>query len=210
PDLPSATFRPRGRSLRHLIRTATFWAALLLIAPGAALAQSAVPAPVPAPAPAAESAPQAREDMRQLLETLRNPEKRAALERQIEGLLAVQEQVAPPPEEHGLGASVLATLSAGFRELGGFVAGMSGAFGDSGRLWAWLERQTISPAMRALWLDIFAGAALSIGGALLAAFALRFALAPARRRLARRAEGGLFRRIRFSAARVVLDLVPAF
>jgi len=208
--LPSATFRPRGRSLRHLIRTATFWAALLLIAPGAALAQSAVPAPVPAPAPAAESAPQAREDMRQLLETLRNPEKRAALERQIEGLLAVQEQVAPPPEEHGLGASVLATLSAGFRELGGFVAGMSGAFGDSGRLWAWLERQTISPAMRALWLDIFAGAALSIGGALLAAFALRFALAPARRRLARRAEGGLFRRIRFSAARVVLDLVPAF
>ena len=61
------------------------------------------------------SAPPAatREDLQNMLETLRDPAKRDELAKQLETMLQVQ-QAAAPPEEQGIGASMLSALSTGF------------------------------------------------------------------------------------------------
>ncbi|HWA51121.1 MAG TPA: mechanosensitive ion channel domain-containing protein [Dongiaceae bacterium] len=204
-----------------------FLAAILILCSlmsGATLAQSPTP-PSPGPvetgpvetgpaetAPAANGeSPQAQLQLRQLLETLRDDDKRGELERQIEGLLAAQAQAQPSepkPEELGLGARVLAAVSAGFNQFSQFVDRTGRAFGDSAHLWDWLERQGLNPRLRSIWLEILRDVAMTIGGGLLVAYGVRAALTTPRRRLAHRAEGSLFRRIRFSAARFVLDFLP--
>jgi moderate conductance mechanosensitive channel len=179
-----------------------------------AVAQSTPPAPPPSHAPAETAAPgdgespQAQVQLQQLLETLRDDEKRADLERQIEGLLAAQQAAEPKPEELGLGARVLSGASAAFSRFSQFIDHTGRAVGDSTDLWNWLERQGLSPRMRSIWLEILRDVAMTIGGGMLVAYGLKFALTVPRRRLAHRAEGSLFRRVRFSAARFALDFLP--
>jgi small conductance mechanosensitive channel len=182
---------------------------------GHAIAQSAAPVIPPSQAPAETATPadgeipQSQSQLRQLLETLRDDAKRTELEQQIEGLLAVQAQPpAPKPEELGLGARVLAAVSTGFSEFSQFIDRTGRAFGDSAHLWDWLERQGLNPRMRSIWLEILRDVAVTVGGGMLVAYGVRAALTAPRRRLAHRAEGSLFRRIRFSAARFVLDFLP--
>jgi moderate conductance mechanosensitive channel len=187
--------------------------AVHLVASGVAVAQSAAPVAPPSHAPAETAAPadgetpQSQIQLQQLLETLRDDAKRTELEQQIEGLLAVQ-KTAAKPEELGIGARVLAAVSAGFNSFSQFVDRTGRAFGDSAHLWDWLERQGLNPRMRSIWPEILRDVAMTIGGGMLIAYGVKLALTAPRRRLAHRAEGSMFRRFRFSAARFVLDFLP--
>ena len=79
----------------------------LCMAAASAGAQSPVPKPIPSED---QSAPPAatREDLQNMLDTLRDPAKRDELAKQIETLLQVQQ--APPPEEQGIGARMLRAM----------------------------------------------------------------------------------------------------
>jgi small conductance mechanosensitive channel len=182
---------------------------LALAAPQASAqsAQSAQSAPQPAPSNAQPGQRQAtREDLQDLLHTLQDPAKRDALSKQIETLLAVEQKA--PPQERGLGARTLATLSSGFQQISAFMEQLGRGVDDSSHLLSWLETQGSDPTLRDMWLDIGADLALSLGAGLIVAYAVGIGVKTGRRRLAQRVGGRWFRRIRFAAARLVLELLP--
>jgi moderate conductance mechanosensitive channel len=181
-----------------------------------ALAQMPTPAPPPAPVP--QSAPAenhalpptaSREDLQNMLDTLRDPAKRDALTKQIETLLQLQQQEQTvPPEDQGLGARMLDALSAGFQQFSQFMEEVGRSFGASGHLLAWFEIQASDPRLRAMWLDIGEDVAVSLGAGALVALAVGYAVKAGRRRLVARANDRLFRRFRLAAERLVLELMP--
>ena len=180
-------------------------------APPSASAQTANPAPQSGGA-ATENQPAtsepARQDLQDMLETLRDPAKRDELARQIETILEVQQGEAAPQEEPGIGARILDTLSSWFEQFGQSMQYLGKSFDSSGHLSNWLEAQRSDPVRRAMWLEIGQDLALSLGAGLIVAFATWFAIKAARRRLAVRAGDRLFRRIRFASARLALELLP--
>jgi small conductance mechanosensitive channel len=187
-------------------------AALALgIAASHALAQSPAPAPQQTPSPSEERAlapGTTPDDLRTMLETLRDPAKREALAGQIETLLRLQQAEGTPPEEPGIGARILGALSLAFQAFSEFLERVGRSFGASGHLLAWLEVQGADPRLRAMWLEIGEDLALSLGTGLLAAYAIGLAARAPRCRLASRAGDRLFPRMRFAAARLLLELLP--
>ncbi|HEY1386718.1 MAG TPA: mechanosensitive ion channel domain-containing protein [Dongiaceae bacterium] len=160
------------------------------------------------PAPRPQGQPQvAREDLQNLLDTLKDPAKRDALTRQLEALLQVEQQ-APPPQERGVGARALATLSTSFTQFSQFMEQLGRGFGDSGHLLSWLEVQGSDPTLREMWLNVGTDLLLSVGVGLVVAYLIHLGVKAARRRLAHHAGDRLFRRIRFAAARLALELLP--
>ncbi|MEZ5830580.1 MAG: mechanosensitive ion channel [Dongiaceae bacterium] len=155
-----------------------------------------------------QSLPTDREDLQHLLDTLRDPEQRAALEKQIETLLAVQQQQPEVVEKRGFGADLLEGFSSAYARVKDSLNQLQGAFGQSSRLWTWLNQQAADPTLRDLWIQIIVAAAISVGGGLVVAYLIDRALAGLRRRLAGRVTDSVFRRIRFSIARLVVDFVP--
>ena len=145
-----------------------------------ALAQTPALVPVPKSTPSDDHAvpPAAtREDLQNTLETLRDPEKRDALAKQIETLLQVQQaEPTPPPEEQGIGARLLGAFSTGFQQVSDFMERAGRAFGASGHLLAWLKLQGSDPIQRAMWLGIGRDLALSLGAGLVAAYAINLAV----------------------------------
>lgn len=181
---------------------------LVLATPHATAQTVPQPKQQPSSDAATEAAPQpVREDLQKLLDTLRDPAKRDELARQTETLLQVEQQ-APPPEERSFGARILEALSAGFRDLSQSIQQVAHGFGDSNRLLLWLETQASDPQRRAMWLDVAKDFALSLGGAAIVAWVVGLGVARARQRLADRAGDRLFRRIRFAAVRLVLEVLP--
>jgi len=180
----------------------------LCVAAPQAIAQTAVPVPKSTPS-ADQSAPPAatREDLQNMLKTLRDPAKRDEFAKQIETMLQVQ-QAAAAPEEQGIGASMLSALSTGFQEFSQFIENVARSFGATGNLLSWLEVQGSDPRLRAMWLEIGKDLALSLGAGALAAYMVGFAVRSGRRRLAARAGHPMFRRVRFAATRLVLELLP--
>lgn len=192
---------------------AAFFAFALFLPTLPAHAQAVVAPPASAEASGAELAgPELAsdakpEDLQALLETLRDPTKRDALAGQIEALIALQQQ-APAQEELGLGGHVLAAFSTSFNRFNAVIERFASDFGDSDRLRAWLERQWIDPFQRGMWINLLRDVTVAVGGGLALSHLVFLALGPVRRRLALRAVGGIFRRVRFAAARLVLDLLP--
>jgi moderate conductance mechanosensitive channel len=181
----------------------------LCMAASPAGAQTALPIPKSTPSADQPAPPAAsREDLQNMLETLRDPAKRAELEKEIETLLQVQEAAEPPPEEQSIGASMLTAFSAGFQKFGQFMEEVARSFGATGKLLTWLEVQGSDPRLSAMWLEIGKDLGLSLGAGVLAAYLVGFAVKSGRRRLAKRAGDRLFRRIRFAAARLALELLP--
>jgi moderate conductance mechanosensitive channel len=183
----------------------------LCIAVPQAGAQTAVPSPQPKSTPGEQhSAPPAasREDLQDMLDTLRDPAKRDELTKQIETMLQVQQAEAPPPEEQGIGARMLGAFSAAFQRLSDSMEGLGRSFGSSGHLLAWLELQGSDPTLQAMWLEIGEDLALSLGAGLLVAYVINLAVKAGRKRLAMRAGDRLFRRFRFATVRFVLELLP--
>ena len=123
-------------------------------------------------------------------------------------MLQVQQAAAPPEEEQGIGARMLSALSTGFQQFSEFLEKVARSFGATGNLLTWLEVQGSDPQRRAMWLEIGKDLALSLGAGALAAFLVGFAVKSGRRRLAMRAGDRMFRRIRFAAARLALELLP--
>jgi moderate conductance mechanosensitive channel len=174
-----------------------------------AVAQTAVPVPKSTPS-ADQSAPPAatREDLQNMLETLRDPAKRDELAKQIETMLQVQQAEAPPPEEQGIGARMLGAFSAAFERLNDSMEELGRSFGSSGHLLAWLELQGSDTTLQAMWLEIGEDLALSLGAGLLVAYVINLGVKAGRKRLAMRAGDRLFRRFRFATVRFVLELLP--
>jgi small conductance mechanosensitive channel len=181
---------------------------VLVVAVPDAVAQSAVSLPKATPSAEPAATPAARDDLQDMLDTLRDPAKRDELARQIETLLQVQQAETVPEEQQGIGARMLGALSAAFQDLSRFMEKAGRSFGASGHLLAWLELQGSDPALRAMWLGIGEDLALSLGAGLLVAYVVNLAVRAGRQRLALRAGDRLFRRIRFAAARFVLELLP--
>ncbi|HET6158014.1 MAG TPA: mechanosensitive ion channel domain-containing protein [Dongiaceae bacterium] len=183
----------------------------LSIAVPQAIAQTPAPVPQPKSTPSEQqSNPPAatREDLQNMLQTLRDPAKRDALAKQVETLLQVQQAGAPPAEERGVGARVLSTLSSGFQQFTQFTEQMGHGFGGSGHLLSWLEVQGSDPTLRGMWMNIGTDLGLSLGAGLIVAYLVSLAVKAGRRRLALRAGDRLLRRIRFAAARLVLEILP--
>ena len=182
--------------------------ALCMAAPQAG-AQTVVPVPKSTPSEDQSAPPAAtREDLQNMLETLRDPAKRDELAKQIETMLEVQQPEAPPPEEQGIGARMLSALSTGFQQFGEFMEKVARSFGATGNLLTWLEIQGSDQQLRAKWVEIGKDLALSLGAGALAAYAVGFAVKSGRRRLAARAGDRMFRRVRFATTRLVLELLP--
>jgi small-conductance mechanosensitive channel len=197
--------RPRG-----WLAPALAAVALCMAVPSAA-AQTAVQTPQPKSTPSEDHAPApaaTREDLQNMLDTLRDPAKRDELAKQIETMLQVQQSAAPPPEEQGLGARMLGAFSAAFQGFSTFAEDLGRSFGGSGHLLAWLELQGSDPRLRAMWLGIGQDLALSLGAGLIVAFVVNLAVKAGRQHLARRAGDRLARRIRFATVRFVLELLP--
>jgi small conductance mechanosensitive channel len=187
----------------------TLAALALCIAAPQAIAQTAIPVPKSAPSEDQAAPPAAsREDLQNMLETLRDPARRAAMEKQIETLLQVQQAQEPPPEEQSIGANMLAAFSAGFEQFSQFMEKVARSFGATGNLLTWLEVQGSDPRLSAMWLEIGEDLGLTLGAGALAALLAGFAVKSGRRRLAQRAGDRLFRRIRFASARLALELLP--
>ena len=193
--------------LRGWLAPALAALALCLAAPQAA-AQTAVPVPKSTPSEDQSTPPAAsRDDLQNMLDTLRDPARRDELAKQIETMLQVQ-QAAPPPEEQGIGARMLGAFSAAFQRLNEFMDELERSFGASGHLLAWLELQGSDPTLRAMWLEIGEDLALSLGAGLVVAYVASLGVKAGRKRLAMRAGDRLFRRIRFATVRFVLELLP--
>jgi small-conductance mechanosensitive channel len=193
--------------LRGWLAPALAALALCMAAPQA-IAQTAVPVPKATPNEDQSTPPAAtREDLQNMLDTLRDPAKRDELAKEIEILLQVQE-AAPPEEEQGIGARMLGALSTGFQQFSEVLETLARSFGATGNLLTWLEVQGSDPQLRAMWVEIGKDLALSLGAGALAAFVVGFAVKSARRRLAMRAGDRMFRRIRFAATRLALELLP--
>jgi small-conductance mechanosensitive channel len=184
--------------------------ALALCMPASpASAQTAVPIPKSSPSENQSAPPAAsREDLQNMLDTLRDPAKRDELAKQIETMLEIQQAEEPPPEEQGIGARMLGAFSAAFQRLTDFMEELSRSFGGSGHLLAWLELQGSDPTLRAMWLEIGEDLAISLGAGLLVAYVINLGVKAGRKRLAMRAGDRLFRRIRFATVRLVLELLP--
>jgi small conductance mechanosensitive channel len=181
----------------------------LCIAASDASAQTAVPIPKSAPSEDHSAPPAAnREDLQDMLETLRDPAKREELENEIETLLQVQEAAEPPPEEQSIGASMLTAFSAGFQKFSQLMEEVGRSFGATGNILTWLEVQASDPRLSAMWLEIGKDLGLSLGAGALAAYLAGFIVKSGRRRLAQHAGDRLFRRIRFAAVRLLLELLP--
>jgi moderate conductance mechanosensitive channel len=185
----------------------TLTAVALSIAVPHAGAQTTAPQPKPA-AGEEHSAAATREDLQNMLETLRDPAKRDELAKQIETLLQVQRPETVPEEEQGIGARILGALSTAFRDFSDFMQGLGRSFGASGHLLVWLETQGGDPALRAMWLEIGKDLAISLGAGLIVAYVVNRGVKKARRRLALRAGERLPRRIRFAFARLSIELLP--
>ncbi|HKP26935.1 MAG TPA: hypothetical protein VJV39_23905, partial [Dongiaceae bacterium] len=116
-----------------------------MVAPPA-IAQTAVQIPKSTPSADQATPPAAtREDLQNMLETLRDPAKREELEKEIETLLHVQEAQEPPPEEESIGANMLVAFSAGFQQFGLFMEELARDFGATGKILTWLETQGSDP-----------------------------------------------------------------
>ena len=172
-----------------------------------AIAQTPFPAPQPKSTPTQQAQP-TREDLQNMLQTLRDPAKRDELAKQIETLLAVQKPATVPEQDRGMGARVLGALSAAFQQFSQFMEEVARGFGGSGHLLSWIETQASDPTLRAMWLDIGEDLAVSLGAGFIVALLISIGVKAGRRRLALRAGDRLFRRIRFAAARLILELLP--
>ncbi|WP_162916996.1 mechanosensitive ion channel domain-containing protein [Dongia deserti] len=178
-------------------------------------ANAQTPSPAPAPEPTAtpgdkQAAPASgtREDLQNMLDTLRDPAKREELEKQIETLLAVQQPEPAPEEQPRIGMRILDTLSSGSEQFSQTLEDLGRGFGASGQLLSWLEIQATDPMRRAMWIDVGWDLVLSLGAGFLVAYVIAVLVRAARHRLAQRAGDRLFRRIRFSAARLLLEMLP--
>jgi small-conductance mechanosensitive channel len=194
--------------LRGWLAPALAGLALCMAAPQAS-AQTAVPVPKSTPSEDQSAPPNAsREDLQNMLETLRDPAKRDELAKQIETMLQVQQAGAPPEEEQGIGARMLGGFSAVFQRVTDFMEELGRSFGSSGHLLTWLELQGSDLTLRAMWIEIGEDLALSLGAGLLVAYIINLAVKAGRKRLAKRAGDRLFRRFRFATVRFVLELLP--
>jgi small-conductance mechanosensitive channel len=201
--------KPMGR-LRGWLAPALAALALCIAVPHTA-AQTATQTPQPKSTPSEDhaAAPAAtREDLQNMLDTLRDAAKRDELAKQIETMLQVQQSAAPAPEEQGLGARMLGAFSAAFQDFSTFADDLGRRFGESGHLLAWLELQGSDPRLRAMWLGIGQDLTLSLGAGLIVAFVVNLAVKAGRQRLALRAGDRMARRIRFAMVRFVLELLP--
>ncbi|NJM93091.1 MAG: hypothetical protein HC861_11255, partial [Rhodospirillaceae bacterium] len=133
-------------------------AVALCMAVPPAVGQTAIPIPKSTLSEDQSAPPAAsREDLQNMLETLRDPAKREELEREIETLLQVQKAAEPPPEEQSIGASMLAAFSAGFQQFSQSMESVARNFGATGNILTWLEVQGSNPRLSAMWLESRAG-----------------------------------------------------
>jgi small-conductance mechanosensitive channel len=182
--------------------------ALCMAAPFA-VAQAAVPVPKSTPSEDQSAPPVAsREDLQNMLETLRDPAKRAEMEKEIETLLQIQQAQERSPEEESIGANMLAALSTGFEQFSEFMKKVAQSFGATGKLLTWLEIQGSDPRLSAMWLEIGKDLGLSLGAGAVASYLASLAVRPVRHRLAMSVGDRMFRRIRFAAVRLALELLP--
>ncbi len=156
--------------LRGWLAPALAALALCMAAPHA-IAQTAVPVPKSTPS-ADQSAPPAatREDLQNMLETLRDPAKRDELAKQIETMLQAQQAAGRRRRSKASARGMLSALSTGFQQFGQFMENVARGFGATGNLLTWLEVQGTDPQLRAMWLEIGKDLALSLGAGALAAY----------------------------------------
>ena len=145
-----------------------------------------------------------REDLADLLATLRDPAARGALIRRIETLTALDD---PPTAEAGAGLPLarlserLADLASGFSELGRNL-------GTPGRISSWFGEQVSNPNRRAFWSEALKQLAIVLAAALILWQIARALLRRPRMYVEAREAPTLWVRVPLLAVRTALDLVP--
>ncbi len=149
----SPALRPPHRPSCIRLLAACLVAVVTLSASAPAQEATAVTAPAPAVAPAA-TATQAK----QLLETVSDPHKRAALTQTLQTLAKTAPAAAPPPKPalplapDSLGAELLLQLSTGAGNLTRQADAFGRTFANFPLAWRWLGGLAADPARRALLL----------------------------------------------------------
>jgi moderate conductance mechanosensitive channel len=146
--------------------------------------------------------------LRQLRDTLQDPQKRDQLIAQVTALLALEESRVATPTPPGIGARLLDTLSYAFSWVADGIDILAARFADPAPLWQWARSQITDPQQRALWRSTMFYIAVVVAGGFLTWLAVGFALGRARRGILNREPSGWGHRIRLTAGRLALDLVP--
>ncbi len=146
--------------------------------------------------------------LKQLLDTLRDPQKREQLTGQIATLIALDESRAAAPPPPGLGGRVLDALSSGFAWASDSIDVLAARLADPAPLWRWAVQQATDPGQRALWRNTTLYIAIVLGGGFAAWLLAGFALTSPRRRMLRREAPRWGGRLRLTAWRLVLESAP--
>lgn len=175
------------------------------LSPMPAWSQSAGSTTVPDAAPPPPSSAAA---LKQLLDTLQDPQKRDRLRTQIAALIAIEESRVAAPTAPGIGGRVLDTLSSGVAWMANGIDVLAARLADPAPLWRWASLQITDPGQRMLWRSAAFYVAIVLAGGFLARLLAELAAARVRRRILARTASGWGQRIRLTAGRLALDLVP--
>lgn len=171
-------------------------------------------APVFAQAPAsppAEAVPQASdEQLRDLVETLRDESAREHFVGRLEALLALRETETKAEAEKPdtLGAIFLATVSAQVQRVSGTVAETAQFFAEAPLAIAWVKEQIKDPEARQGWTEVITKLAMVLGISFVAQWLARWLLSMPRRAIEAKPIDSWLTRTGYLVAMTLLDLVP--
>lgn len=194
---------------------------LVLLAPVLGLLVLAV-APAPTPAqqleagsgltaaaePGAEVVPGSEQQLRELIESLKDPERRARLIADLEALLAAKAEApdAETPEDVvGWTLGEISSWTAVIRDIAQSVAD---SLGEAPELLVWLEEQIRDPATRAVWISVGVRVVAVLGIGALAHVTIGLALRGVRGRLTSGAPAGPLEFILRLIAWIVVEVLP--
>ncbi len=175
--------------------------------PKAAPASSA--APSTAPAAAAQLPPGTTVDqLRTLVDTLKDDSKRARLVSELELMLAAQQKTQAPATAPGVGARVIAGVSERIDNISHHLVRAASVVLDVPRLAHQLGAQVSSPETRARWGAVAWKVLLALIAGALAAIVVRYALRRPRRAIEARTIANVWARLLYAIAWLALALAP--
>ncbi|MTJ81161.1 MAG: mechanosensitive ion channel [Telmatospirillum sp.] len=144
-----------------------------------------------------------RADVDRLVSVIEDPQSRQKLVGQLK-LMVAADKAGQDSEE----PSLLGLISEKIQEVSDDVLEAVGAVTDVGHMADWIARQAGDARLRALWIDVLSKMAAIFGGGLVADYAAKLALGPARHWFERRTVENRWMRLPFVGGRWLLELLP--
>jgi moderate conductance mechanosensitive channel len=178
------------------------------LAPPAAEEPPAAPATAAEPPAVEQPAALSDQQLRQLLETLNDPERREELVRNLEALLAVQEEGPPAPTPEDAVGWLLMEITARTAVINQVGRAIVERVDDVPRLADWLVTQFTEPVNRAVWIGIGLRVLLVLALGILAYVSIAFVLRGLRARVFEARPETQLERVPLAIGWLLLELLP--